>query len=181
MSSAKAALAALSLLLLAGCGFHPLYAGNRGDAVEAKLADIRIDTILDRPGQMMRNDLINTMHEGIEEPVKPLYALGVSLRETKANLGLQRDASATYARLYLYASFRLTDLKTGKLVLQGQSNVNSTYGLPAGGYVTLSSEDDARERALKDLADILTTRIALYLRRGTQDKPPGPELTGAAP
>ena len=178
MSSAKAAAALLLLLSLAGCGFHPLYADNRGAQVEAKLADIRVETILDRPGQIMRNELINLMHDGVEAPVKPLYSLSVSLREVKANLGLQRDASATYARLYLTAKFRLTNIKTAQVVLEGQSNVNSTYGLPAGGYVTLSSEDDARERALKDLAEQLTTRIALYLRRGSSDAPPGPELTG---
>ena len=62
-------------ILLAGCGFRPLY-GTIGEdlPVTTQLAQIRIAAIPDRIGQKLRNFLLDRINpEG--QPQRPLYYL----------------------------------------------------------------------------------------------------------
>ncbi len=53
MTRRGSALAAASVLLLAGCGFHPLY-GAADQAAVAHLPDIFVQPIPERSGQELR-------------------------------------------------------------------------------------------------------------------------------
>jgi LPS-assembly lipoprotein len=154
----------LAPLLVSACGFHPLYAGGKGDAVASKMADVAIGNIPDRSGQILRNNLLDRMHPKGESG-ETRYSLSVALSEARSDLGLQRDASSTYARLYVYARFTLQDQKTGELLLDQTSTVITSFSLPSGGFVNLVSEADARDRALAEISDEIATRIAVFLRR----------------
>lgn len=150
-----------TLLLLSGCGFHPLYGGAGGDRLAGNLSDIAIEPIRDRPGQILRNNLIDRMHPGGEAR----YSLAVYLSEARSDLGLQRDASATYARLYMVAKFVLYDVKGQKTLLSDTTTVITSFSLPQGGFVNLVSEGDARQRALEEVSDEITEKVAVFLRR----------------
>ena len=71
--SVKALLYA-GLLSLCACDWHPLYGGvspgnHESAGVSADLSEVRVDTIADRAGQIMRNELIDRLQaEGVPPP-----------------------------------------------------------------------------------------------------------------
>ncbi len=151
-----------ALLVAAGCGFEPLYGRSTG-VVEA-LAGIRIAPIADRQGQILRNHLLLRINPS-GPPDEPAYLLEVVLTETREELGLRLDAVATRANLTLEARYRLTATADGRPRAEGSAGARSGYDILDSEYATLKAGDGARRRVLAALADDLTTRLALALRR----------------
>jgi hypothetical protein len=162
MWSAKS-LAAVTLagLLLAACaeggGFQPLYGQRQGQVARATLAAVQVSTIADRSGQLLRNYLIDSFAAG---SAAPRWRLDVTLTENRTDLGLQRDASATYGRLGLTAVYKLVDRASNQVVLEDQSRSLMGYALLEGGFPSVVAENDARQRAIRELGDHIATRLA---------------------
>jgi len=160
------AAAALPLAGLAACGFQPLY-GNQGtvdESVAADLASVRIDPLNDRPGQQMHNFLRDRLNPS-GQPVSPSYRLRVQLVETRTGLGVRRDETASRANLRMDADFALTNYATEAPVLTGRSSSTTSYDILSNPFATTVSEEDARERALREVADDIQTRLALHFAR----------------
>ena len=152
------------VLLLAGCGFQPLY-GQRQDATAAeRLAAIRIEPLPDRSGQILYNHLSNGLTP-LGRPSSPDYVLGVDLQEDAEELAFRSDETATRVNLTLTASFALTPAAGKDPVFQGVSRTTTAYNILASPYATLASEADARDRALRDIAREIRTRLAAFLTR----------------
>ncbi|MDE1149037.1 MAG: LPS assembly lipoprotein LptE [Azospirillaceae bacterium] len=179
-----AARAATGLLLLAGplalsaCGFHTVYGSHTAQdgkpTTEAQLSTVSIDIIPDRVGQMLRNNLIDRFYRDTGRPAKPVYRLSVALRSTKENLGIQKDATATRARLHVMADYQLIDVKTSKTLYRTSSRSIISYDISEAQYSTMVAEQDAYDRALTEVAEEITARLALYFDRGPEkpaDKP----------
>ena len=65
MRRLPAILLAVAALALAGCGYHPMYASNAtSPGVAGSLSAISIPEAADRPGQLVRNQLISSMQTG---------------------------------------------------------------------------------------------------------------------
>jgi LPS-assembly lipoprotein len=163
----------LALLLLAGCGFRPLYGDAsivrvRDEPGAIGLSEVQIETIPNRRGQELRNRLIDRFY-GDGRPVAPNYLLTVTLASSLTKLGIQKDASATRAQLTMTATYKLTDARTRGLVDGGTSKSTVSYNILIGQFATLAAENDAYERAIQDVSDDLTTRIALALRTRKQE------------
>lgn len=161
------AAAAAPLTGLAACGFQPLY-GSQGAAtdpgVSAELAAVRIDPLRDRAGQQMHNFLRDRLNPR-GQPVSPSYRLQVSLVETLTELGVQVDETATRANLRMVADFTLRNFATEESLLEGRSSSTTSYDILSNPFATTVSEADARERALREVADDIQTRLALYFSR----------------
>lgn len=159
--------AAVALGGLAGCGFQPLYA-SRGATTDAsvagELAAVRIDPLSDRAGQQMHNFLRDRLNP-TGQPVSPSYRLQVALRERLTELGVQRDETASRANLRMDADFALTRFGSGESLLVGRSTSTTSYDILRNPFATTVSEADARERALREVADDIQTRLALYFSR----------------
>ncbi|MBI3513529.1 MAG: hypothetical protein HY060_05605 [Proteobacteria bacterium] len=153
----------VALVLATGCGFEPVYGGSRGTAVRAELQAVRVALIANRSGQQLRRYMLDRIHGGDQLPPAQ-YQLEVSVIENRQNFGIQRDLTATYARLTLTGYFTLRDLKTQQPVLSGSINSYSSYNVAADPFNTVVAETDARERAVRTLGDDLITRVAFYLR-----------------
>ncbi|MGF1631920.1 MAG: LPS assembly lipoprotein LptE [Kiloniellaceae bacterium] len=150
---------------LAACGFQPLYSQRSADAdVAANLASVRIDPLRDRVGQQMHNYLRDRLNPD-GQPVSPNYRLQVQLRETLTELGVRRDETATRANLRLTAEFTLLNHGGEAALLTGRSSSTTSYDILRNPFATTISEDDARERALREVADDIQTRLALYFSR----------------
>ncbi|HEY9549066.1 MAG TPA: LPS assembly lipoprotein LptE, partial [Kiloniellaceae bacterium] len=155
--------AAAPLTGLAACGFQPLYAKGAGDeSVAASLASVRIKPLRDRPGQQMHNFLRDRLNpQG--QPVSPSYRLQVNLVETLTELGVRIDETATRANLRMVAEFALLSYGAeGEPLLSGRSSSTTSYDVLDNPFATTVSEQDARERALREVADDIETRLALY-------------------
>lgn len=152
------------LLLVASCGFEPLY-GNRdapGDAVFNDFHQIKIATIPERTGQMLRNELLDKLnYRG--EPSQPRYELKVSVKEERRDVLVRSDELATAADLTLIATYELLDrANSNAVVAKGAPRSINRYNVLASPYATLNSAEDARRRAAKQLAEDIRARLAVY-------------------
>lgn len=157
------ALLLLSLsLVLSGCGFQPLYArGDNGLAVTDQLAATRVQPIQDRVGQQLHNLLRDRLNP-LGQPATPLYRLTIVLTERTVDLGIRRDATATRANLTMSAEFTLTDFAGEALLYQGSAISINSYDILEleQQFSTMTSEADARIRALQDISEDVRLRLA---------------------
>ncbi|MCK6449952.1 MAG: LPS assembly lipoprotein LptE [Alphaproteobacteria bacterium] len=160
----RRALAALLLAAAAaGCGFQPLYGDRSSNAdAAAELAAVKINTISDRNGQILHNLLLDRINSK-GRPAAALYALDIQLTEQKASVGIIKDSTATLAQLSSTANYTLYDLKKKVVLQQGRSRSFTSYNIVESNFATLAAEHDARERTLRELADDITTKVAVFL------------------
>jgi LPS-assembly lipoprotein len=150
--------------LLAACGFEPLHA-QRGAV--AALPPIRIDPIPDRPGQILRNYLLDRLAP-LGEGGAQAHTLVVRLFEPRQVLALRRDDVISRMGYSAVASYELLDA-VGKRVVAGSSNYSTDYEITNSEFATLAAQQNARERVLELVADDIRNQIAVQLR--AQDRP----------
>lgn len=173
MSLRPSRLAAILFLALlpvvtGACGFKPVYGTTAHDsAVGAALANVHIDPITDRNGQVLRNNLIDRFYTD-GRPAGPRYRLAVALAATEEELGIQKDATATRARLRLQASYELIEISTGQVVYRTFSRSVVSFNLLDSQFAVLATRQDAYDRGLTELADDIRTRLSLYFARDKQ-------------
>lgn len=157
-----------TLAALGGCGFAPLYAERDSGTAEDELAVVKVNTIADRNGQMLHNLLLDRMNPK-GRPATPLYALDIQLVEQKVNIGIIKDSSATLAQLANTASYTIYDLKERKALQSGRSRSFTSYNIVQSAFGTLAAEKDARERTLREIAEDITTKVAVFLSARKQN------------
>ena len=128
------------------------------------MAAIRISPLPDRIGQQMHNLLRDRLNP-TGQPRKPAYVLGIRLSESREELGIRKDETATRANLNLSAQFTLTATGSGGQLYSGNVNSVSSYNILTSPFATGFSEADARARALRELADGIRTRLGIYFSR----------------
>jgi LPS-assembly lipoprotein len=156
--------------LLGACGFQPMYGEARGVETRADLQTVRVTLIANRTGQLLHRYILDRIHSGDRTP-PALYQLEVAIIENRQYYGIQRDLTATYARLVLTGTYTLRDLKTQQGVLTGSVNAYSSYNVAADPFNTVVAENDARERAVHSLGDDLINRVSFYLRNPPAQAP----------
>jgi LPS-assembly lipoprotein len=109
----KKALILPLLLILAGCGFRPMY----GNQLAPQLSAIFVAPIADRNGYELRNQLIDLLHSDGTKAGKH-YILNVSLNEAAQGIALQNDATITRYNQTMTVHYVLTDA-AGKVLTQG--------------------------------------------------------------
>jgi LPS-assembly lipoprotein len=148
-------------LTATACGFQPLYS-HSGAASATTLATVKILKINNRSGQKLRNFLLERMSPGHIQK-KKLYSLEVKISETKGNLNIRKDGSATRAILSISAEFILiNNSNDGKF--KGNVWSKSSYNALDSKFATLSAENDARNRALRTIAEEIRVRVATALK-----------------
>lgn len=147
---------------LAGCGFQPLHGqADSGSPVTMGLSSVRVEPLRDRVGQQMHNFLRDRLNpQG--QPASPSYSLRVQVTETLSETGVRRDETATRANLRINASFSLFDFGGGEELFTGRSSSTTSYDILENPFATTVSEEDARERALREVADDIQTRLSIY-------------------
>lgn len=153
-------------LLLSACGFHPLY--GEQSASSAALASVEITRIEDRAGQQL-NWLLQDRFYGGHGQSAPAWKLAVTLHTEKQELGTRQDDVSTRARLTLIANFTLTPLTADGTAFTGHERSFVSYNIFTNPYATRTAEDNAMERGMEELADLMTNRIALYLAGQNSD------------
>lgn len=163
MTSRRLFLSLVFLMPLTACGFEPLY-GNRsasGDAAFNDFHQIKVATIPERSGQMLRNELLDRLnYRG--EPTQPLYELKIEMKEERRDVLVRSDEIATATDMTLTATYQLVDRKDGKVLASGSPRSIVRYNVLASPYATLNSAEDARRRAAKQLAEDIRARLGVY-------------------
>lgn len=157
----------LALVVLTGCGFHPLHLRTSPQNA-GPLAQIRVLNIPDRIGQKFHNLLLERLNpQG--EPERPQYNLSITLQHSIEQLAVQKSAIATRANLRVTATFALRGSISRKVEVSGTKLVVAGYDIMSSDYATLIAEKDAEDRALTELADEIRTQLAVYFNRTTYE------------
>lgn len=173
-NTSKAVFACILLLCLAGCislvgcSYRPVY--DASTPVRQNLAQVRIMPIAERSGQKLRNLLIDRIyHDGI--PKDPTWQLQISLIESNFNIDVDRTDTATRAQLILQAQVDLMNIKDGSIPWSKNNRVISSYNVLVSPFGTLINEDDARDRALTQLADDVASQLGLFFSTAPSPTP----------
>lgn len=159
----SAALATALLLSVSSCGFEPLYSRKSDGAVEPELARVKIGTISDRVGQQVHNYLLDRINRK-GRPAEPLYLLSVKLTVEKVRLGIERDQTATRAKLVLVANVLLQDIATQDVLLKRTARSTNSYNIVDSTVSTRSAELDAIDRAAREVSEEIRLMLSLYFR-----------------
>jgi LPS-assembly lipoprotein len=151
----------LSLTLLPGCGYQPLYGANTPAAQQLPL--VQVNNIPDRLGQQLRNSLIDRFYRD-GRPASPEYTLDVSLVPSVYKLGIALDDSATRAELNLAANYTLRNMQ-GAAVFTGSTTAVTNFNILRSQYATLIGEQDAYDRSVAQVSEDITRRISLFFNR----------------
>lgn len=149
MRARAAGLVALAGLILAGCGFTPLY----GDAgVGSSLSRIAVTTQDDRLGYRVREQLEDALGRDAARP--PLWRLETTVEQSRRPLGRRIDDTASRYELTVRGRWTLTPVGGG-LPLTGAETVTTTYAAADQPYAAIAAQQDGEERAAAELARLI--------------------------
>ena len=160
--------------LSTACGFSPLYGQSGAGSVVPKLAQVAIDVIADRRGQILRNKLLTALNP-LGSPEKPFYRLKITLKESSVSTGIRADDTRTRGNLTIQAHIRLWRLTDHQLIYDGDSSFTGSFDLFRNPYASWVAENDARDKTLTLLSQDIKIRIALALRGQTPETVQKPE------
>ena len=149
-------------LLLAGCGFHPLYADRDRNGFDADLASIKVNTIADRQGQLLAIALRDALNPTGAQ-VGTRYTLDVSLESIRQDIGLRADGTASRSEIAMTAKFVLKDIKANQAVLQGTTHSVSSYNVLTDNYATVVASQNAEQGTVQEVGDDIFVRLQLYV------------------
>lgn len=149
---------------MTGCGFQPLYGQRSVGDVDDVLAQVKIQTISNRVGQQVHNYLLDRLNRR-GRPADPIYLLEVRLKTDTIELGIERDETATRAKLVMTADFTLTDIETKDILLRRSARSVNSYNIVESALATRSAELDAIDRAAREVGDEIRLLLSLYFRR----------------
>ncbi len=149
---------------LTGCGFQPLYSRRSVGEVDDVLAQVKIQSIEGRVGQQVHNYLLDRLNR-TGRPADPAYLLEIVLRVSKVELGIERDETATRAKLVLTADLTLADIETKDILLRRSARTANSYNIVDSALATRSAELDAIDRAAREVSDEIRILLSLYFRR----------------
>jgi len=172
--------AALALAgLTAGC-FQPLYAerptpaGNAGLAGQLGAIDVApIDapggSRLSRVSVGVRNELIYDLTGG-SGGAPPTHRLSVKLAATQLQVIVDINTARPDIENYgIDATYTLTELATGRMVVRGQTFSRVSYNIPGQQQRFAGDRGlrDAENRAAKVIAENIRSRLASYFVAGS--------------
>lgn len=172
--------AALALAAMTGGCFQPMLADRSGPAGNASISNAMrgVDiaplntprgTRLDRIGVEMRNDLIFALTGG-GGGASPTHRLSISISGGAQALIVDIQSGRPDVQNYvLNASYTLTDIATGKPVVNGSTFANVSYTMPGQQqrFVGERGLRDAENRAAQVISDNIRNRLASYFTAGT--------------
>jgi LPS-assembly lipoprotein len=154
---------------LAGCGFHPLYAEQGRDQLDAGLASIQVDQIHDRLGQVLTNHLRDGFNP-TSAHVPARYRLEVALTKQEFDQALRADGTASHTSIRINAAYTLRNLADSKPVVAGTVRSDNGLDVLDNQYANTIGEQTEELRAVRDVGDQIHERIAIFLRQ-TASKP----------
>jgi LPS-assembly lipoprotein len=139
-------------LVLAACGFTPVYApGGTGAALRGQVAVIAPG---DRDSFLLVQELENRFGRGGGR-----YGLAFDLQVEEEGLAVTRTGDITRFNLVGTVTFTLTDLGNDTLVYEGRVNNFTAFSDTGSTVETLAAERDARARLMRILADQMTAQL----------------------
>ena len=160
-------------LLLAGCGFHPLYnadgaaAQAQGGTVAARLDGIYVELIPNRAGQLLRQALQTRLDS--DDGERKAYSLSVAYSIDEEAISVLNTNSNTRTRAVGRGTWALSSIASpGTPLASGTVRVLDGFNTLDEQVFFSVLENEAVQRRLADnVADQITQKVATYFRRRT--------------
>jgi LPS-assembly lipoprotein len=173
------AIAALAIAALAGGCFQPLYGEQSptgGPVLRDQLSAVDVQQIVAPKGTdesriavEIRNALLYDFTGG-GYAAPPTHRLKISIASTRVSIIVDVNTSRPDVENYgLNASYTLTEIGTGKIVVTGTTFARVSYDIPGQEqrFARVRGLRDAELRAAKVIADNIRSRLASYFIAGT--------------
>ena len=147
--------------IFTSCGYEPIYSKNANTNKE--LLSISVQNIKNRPGQILRNTLLNQLNPERERVITK-YRLIVEISESKSDLAYRKDMSSTRTDLEITANYLLKDIKKGEILLKQDVKSISSFDIVESVYATLIAEKDVREKNLKVISNDIYTNLVIFFK-----------------
>lgn len=152
----------LVLMVLAGCGYRPLYgARDQGANVESELGAIRVENESSRLGQLVRNELISRMGPGGAST----YDLKLDVDDSTSTVITYPGQQAARRAVELTVGYRLYGSDRRKALTEGTVKSKVPYDITNQPFADRQADADATERAAIEAAGEIRTRLAVYFSR----------------
>ncbi len=149
-------------LILAGCGFAPLY-GQPG--VVAGLSSIHVTAPQGRAGELIREHLDDVLAHSAD--AKPAYQMTLQLYEQRYPRGVRVDNVATRYEYVLTAVYTLTPSEGTAKPKVGRVRVEVTYDSADQPYASVAAQQDAQDRATEEAARKIQLELAVWMAKGS--------------
>jgi LPS-assembly lipoprotein len=151
------------LLSLTGCGYKPLYSsGSDGRGVVASLSSISIQETDTRAGQLVRNSLLSSIQPA-GTAGDNLYKLVLSPELSQSTLVDRSIPGVKRIRLRLAVTYQLIETASGSEVNSGKTSSAVSYDVIREPVADLQAESNAANRAAREVAADIHTRLAAYM------------------
>ena len=147
--------------IFTSCGYEPIYSKNANTNKE--LLSISVQNIKNRPGQILRNTLLNQLNPERERVITK-YRLIVEISESRTDLAYRKDMSSTRTDLEITANYLLKDIKKGEILLKQDVKSISSFDVVESVYATLIAEKDVREKNLKVISNDIYTNLVIFFK-----------------
>ena len=171
---------------LSGCGFEPLYVektegsdlwyyNNKFDTdIVQEMAQIKVETVTDRIGQLIRNELIDTFNPKMDNKEAKYFLKIRPVSKRVTQQALRDDITATREKVKNTVSYSLWSREDGQLV-SGNSWVYLSYDLLDNPYSTTMDKKKVEKDGAKIIANDISLRIGAYFhamktKRGNPDE-----------
>jgi LPS-assembly lipoprotein len=162
---ATAALLAAALLASA-CTVQPVYGPTpAGGTVQDTLSRIAIDPVTTRVAQVVRNKLIFGLVGGFQ-PADPAYRMKLVVTSQEIALGITRQESAPVYSIIVSATYEITRVDNGEIVLRATSRGSASYNRVNQIFANVRARANAEEEAAIAVADDIRIRVAAATARG---------------
>lgn len=157
----KPALVCLALLL-AGCGFRPLYGTYAGALVLSELSSIEVASVGGSTGVHLHNALHDNLRPDLATG-EARYTLALDYNKANSAQLTAKDSQVGRYILVLTVHYELIELISDKRITTGQTSAQASYNvIPDNAYATFVAEEEAAARAARQIGQQLTNLLTLY-------------------
>lgn len=150
-----------------GSGFQPLHGATAsGGDLSTTLASVNVVPIPGRVGQQLRNELL-FQTQGGGGAAGSDYELQIAIRESVQRIIVEQDGDSQGETYRITSEFKLINSADNTVVLKGKNHAQAAYRKFDSIYANLRARRDAENRAAKDSARSISTRIAAFLSRAS--------------
>jgi LPS-assembly lipoprotein len=154
-------LAVSAALLVAGCGYRPLYGDGGSNSVMTELRGIAIPEPETRVGQLIRNELLSTIRPA-GTATEDRYRLVLRPEVRKESIIARTDPGTTRSAIRLTVAYDLVDLASAERAHSGKVFSQVSYDVVREPVADLQAEANATERAAREAGMDIRSRLAAF-------------------
>jgi len=154
-------------LLVTACGFQPLHSKAYRAQQAIDLASLVVEVDTERRGQLLEAEIADAVNPDYQRAEK-LYRLNIDLTETDIPLFINPDGTSARGDIRLSSTYKLYRIADNMQVDKGSISRISSYNTSdqaSAGYASFVSVEDAKRRAVMELAQDYKLRMANLLSK----------------